>query len=108
MCVRIACKLPKSVEFKFCVRLLHLLGVQEDSGHVGATDNEPDSGNVGGATDNEPDLKHVLTCYLKKRKRRNVVSSFQSKLQTWQCCLELVLDYQVYQVSIAACDMHAH
>ena len=77
--------LPKNIEFKFFCRILHLLGIQDES-TLNREEGPPD-----------PTVKQLLaiaTAYFRGKKMK------KSKLKREACreCLELLLKYDVYQV----------
>ena len=81
--------MPKSVEFSFFVRILRLLGVKP-AAEVGEV-----------SSPSAQDLLGVVQGYYKRRKRKKVKpvsDSMKPRLLAYQQCLELVLEYQVYQV----------
>lgn len=82
------------MEFNFFVRLLQLLDL--------SSDDSADTYSI----PTPQDLTQLLTNYYKTKKRKPaVVAAMKPKLLAYQRCLQLLLEYQVYQVGpIYSCD----
>ena len=111
--VSISSKVPKSIEFKFFLRVLHFLGIVETVSEKSANTNLDDTGDTNTDVDTDPntgtdnvdptdeDLQQVLSEYFKKRRNKKTNESLVVRLTAYQRCLQLVLQYQVYQVIVA-------
>ncbi len=82
---------PKSIEFNFLVRIVQLVGIHADSA--------PSLGGCGLSRDPTPqDLEQALSGYLQRRGDEVDDDLLSVKVLAYWQCLELVLEYDVYQV----------
>lgn len=83
--------MPKSIEFNFLVRVVQLLGVHADSAQS--------LSGCGLSTDPTPqDLEKTLASYFNRKRHEVDKDLLPPKVAVYQECLELVLQYDVYQV----------
>ena len=99
-----SCQVPRSVEFKFFSKILHLLAVQDES----VLSEEPSS-HCGPSAE---ELRCLAMKFLQRKERRkNIVHAQvarrvaeQEKMVALQNCLESILQHGVYQVTCTSHD----